>query len=195
MHHVGFLQCIFKDCTKRISCYSPSELGIGRRKVTLLVEDKCCHPWVFPLSPVLLCAPLSDGTLDLGFLQRPGLPSALPGSIFAASLPSAHHRACSSAPLGDGVSRHLGFVVHLLEMPLNPFCSFHQAISPMPRYFPTRRNTLVLPRMDIKSGRTLRALFSTDAQGIAFFSPSSPWVSVLLLHVLSDAPTPPFRPL
>lgn len=38
---VGFLQCVFKDCTRRISCCPPPELGIGRRKITLLVSEKC----------------------------------------------------------------------------------------------------------------------------------------------------------
>jgi len=76
-------------------------------------------------------------------------------------------------------------------MPLNLSCAFYQAISPMPRCFSRRRNTLVLPRMGPKSSRTLTTLFSTNPWDVTM----SPLVAVQLLHALSDDPTPPFHPL
>lgn len=94
------------------------------------------------------------------------------------------------APLGDSVSWHMGFMVHLLRMPLNPSCSFHQAISPKPRYFPTWKHTLMLTRISIKSSRSL----PTGPQGIAMLLFISPRVVVYLLCAPGDESTLPLLP-
>lgn len=150
------------------------------------MAEKCCHPWVFHLSPVLIHVPSSDGTLGLGFVAKSWASLSPPRLYFCRQLvliPPQGLQLC--------LSQGRCVMAHGIYGPSRDASESLLLFPPKPRYFLTRGNILVLPRMVIKSNRSHTSLFSTGPQGIAMFLLSSSQVVVYLLCAFADAPTPP----